>query len=263
MLNKLIVYGFFTFVGLTSIICYLIALILRIFTYPFDRRLRLLHLFTSFWASLYTWIMPPWRIRIEGREHVRKNAVYMIVSNHQSLLDIIVAFRLFVHFKWVSKAEIFRVPLIGWNMVLNRYIKLKRGDRQSIEKMMKDCEKRIGEGSSIFFFPEGTRSDDGQVKAFKPGAFQIAKKMEIPILPVVISGTCNALPKYKIDFFGSNRIFIKVFEEIPYKEFEKLSVEETADIVRNFIIKELKVMNEYTQGGEGTQSTYSRIQESA
>lgn len=250
MLGRLVGYLFFVIVGITSIPLYGIAVLLRACTYPFDRRLRLLHLFTCFWASLYTWMMPPWRIRIEGREHVRKNAAYMVVSNHQSQLDILVAFRLFFHFKWVSKIEMFRIPLIGWNMSLNRYVKLKRGDKESIEQMLSECETHLDEGSSIFMFPEGTRSPDGEVKAFKLGAFQLAQRKKVPILPIVISGTNKALPKYTLNFTGSQKIYIKIFKEIPYSAFEKLSVEETAQMVRQFIIGKLAVMNEYTLGGD-------------
>ncbi|MBN1497208.1 MAG: 1-acyl-sn-glycerol-3-phosphate acyltransferase [Spirochaetes bacterium] len=250
MFNRMVSWLFFFIVAVTSIPFYIIAVLIRVITYPFDRRLRLLHLFTCFWASLYTWIMPPWRIRIEGRKNVRKNATYMVVSNHQSQLDILVAFRLFFHYKWVSKIEIFKVPLIGWNMVLNRYIKLKRGDKESIEQMLRDCEERLAEGSSVFFFPEGTRSPDGAVKKFKIGAFQLAKKMKIPILPIVISGTNKALPKYSVNFHGIQRIYIKIFPEIPYAMFEKLSVEDTADMVRNFIIEKLKIMDRYTLGAD-------------
>ncbi|OHD65730.1 MAG: acyl-phosphate glycerol 3-phosphate acyltransferase [Spirochaetes bacterium RBG_13_51_14] len=248
MFNRIIAYGFFTFVGITSIVFYLVAVLVRLVTYPFDKRLRLLHLFTCFWASLYTWIMPPWRIRVEGRGKIRKNATYMVVSNHQSQLDILVAFRLFFHFKWVSKVEIFKVPLIGWNMTLNRYIRLKRGDRESIERMMKDCEERIDEGSSVFFFPEGTRSPDGTVKDFKPGAFQIAKKKKIPILPIVITGTHKALPKYSINFHGVQNILVKVFDEIPHRVFENLSIEETVGMVRSMIIENLNIMNKSIEG---------------
>ena len=76
----------------------------------------LLHRFTCFWASLYTWCNPVWRVRVEGREKIRPDATYVMVANHQSFLDILVLFRLFRHFKWVSKIEKFRVPCIGWNM---------------------------------------------------------------------------------------------------------------------------------------------------
>lgn len=249
MFNRLISSAFLTFVALTSVPFYLIAALIRLVTYPLDRRLRFLHLYTCFWASLYTWIMPSWRIRVEGREKVRRNATYMIVMNHQSQLDILVAFRLFVHYKWVSKIEIFKVPLIGWNMILNRYVKLKRGDKESIEQMMKDCEVRLAEGSSVFFFPEGTRSFDGNIKSFKLGAFQLAHKMKVPILPIVVSGTNKALPKYSMNFHGTQKILIRVFDEIPYESYKDKSVEETAETVRQFMITNLAEMDRYTLGG--------------
>jgi len=250
MFNRIVSSAFLTFVALTSIPFFLIAALLRLVTFPFDRKLRALHLWTCFWASLYTWIMPSWRIRIEGRSKVRKNATYMVVSNHQSQLDILVAFRTFFHYKWVSKIEIFKVPLIGWNMTLNRYVKLKRGDKESIEQMMHDCEERLAEGSSVFFFPEGTRSPDGTIKGFKMGAFQLAHKMKLPILPVVVSGTNRALPKYSMNFHGTQRIIMKIYDEIPYEKYRDKTVEETANMVREFMIGELAVLDKYTKGEE-------------
>ncbi|MCU0847044.1 MAG: 1-acyl-sn-glycerol-3-phosphate acyltransferase [Spirochaetes bacterium] len=241
MHKRFVSFLFFFTVSTTSILFFIIAAILRFVTYPFDKRLRALHQLTCFWASLYTWIFP-WRIRIEGREKFKNNTTYMVVSNHQSQLDILVAFRLFRHFKWVSKAEIFKVPLIGWNMALNRYIKIKRGVKDSIEKMMEDAEARLGEGSSVYFFPEGTRSHDGKVKAFKHGAFTLAKKCKVPILPIVITGTMKALPKYSINFHGIQKICMRVLDEIPYQAFANLSIEETAEMVRQVIIKNLKIL---------------------
>ncbi|HUN53523.1 MAG TPA: lysophospholipid acyltransferase family protein [Smithella sp.] len=246
MLNRLVSAIFLVFIALTSSLLFVIALLLRVISYPFDRRLRLLHLFTCFWGSIYTWVMPAWRIRIEGRENVRKNKAYMIVSNHQSQMDILVAFRLFFHYKWVSKSEMFRVPFVGWNMSLNRYVKLKRGDKESVEKMLRECAIHLREGSSIFMFPEGTRSPDGEVKNFKLGAFEMALKEKVPILPIVVSGTNKALPKYSMNFHGVQKMYIKIFEEIPYSAFKNLSATETAEMVRQFIIKKLKIMNEYS-----------------
>lgn len=232
--------------GITSIPLFLIALVLRIVTYPFDRQLKLLHLFTCFWASLYTWMVPAWKIKIEGRKHVRKGIPYVMVANHQSHLDVLVLFRLFCHFKWVSKIEIFRVPLIGWNMVLNRYVKLKRGDSESVQQMMEMCERHLDSGSSILIFPEGTRSPDGEIKKFKLGAFQLALKKKVPLLPIVISGTHRALPKYKIDYTGFHRIYVKVFEEIPYAAFQHMTPEELAQMVRQFMVEKLALLDTYT-----------------
>jgi len=140
------------------------------------------------------------------------------------------------------------VPLIGWNMRLNRYVKLKRGDKESIDHMMKDCEERLSEGSSVFFFPEGTRSADGVIKSFKMGAFLLAHKMKVPLLPIVVSGTNKALPKYSMNFHGKQKILIKVFDEIPYDSFKDMSVEDTAEMVRQFMIKNLAEMDRYTLG---------------
>jgi len=163
----------------------------------------------------------------------------MVVSNHQSQLDILVAFRLFFPFKWVSKAEVFKLPFIGWNMVLNRYIKLKRGDKESIAEMMIECEKTISKGNSVYFFPEGTRSSSGLVKEFKTGAFILAHKMKIPILPIVINGSKNALPKHSLNFHGKHRISIEVLDELPYESFKQQSVEETAQKARKIIIEHI------------------------
>ena len=136
MINRIISLLFVFFIVISSVIFFVIAFLIWFCTLLFDRRLVVLHQFTSFWAYLYIWTMPAWSVSIQGRHKIRKGATYIVVSNHQSQLDILVAFGLFFHFKWVSKAEIFRVPLIGWNMVLNRYINIKLGDREIIQKML-------------------------------------------------------------------------------------------------------------------------------
>jgi 1-acyl-sn-glycerol-3-phosphate acyltransferase len=181
--------------------------------------------------------MPAWSVSSKGREKIKRGKTYIIVSNHQSQLDILVAFRLFFLFKWVSKAEVFSLPFIGWNMVLNRYIKLERGEKESIQQMMVVCEKTISSGNSVYFFPEGSRSRTGIVKNFKTGAFALAHKMKIPVLPIVINGSKNALPKHSLNFHGRHHIRIEVLDEIPYESFAQLSVEETAGKVRKTIVE--------------------------
>jgi 1-acyl-sn-glycerol-3-phosphate acyltransferase len=235
MLNRIIAFFFLTYMAVTSAVFFVLALAIRVVTAPFDRRLVLLHLFTSFWACLYLWTMPAWRVSLEGREKIRHRETYLIVSNHQSQLDILVAFRLFFPFKWVSKAEVFNLPFIGWNMVLNDYVKLRRGDKQSIERMMAACRRHLERGRSVYFFPEGTRSSSGELKPFKPGAFILAHEMRIPILPVAIDGTRHALPKYSLNFHGRHHIRLRVLDPIAYAVFKDLSVEATAQMVRGAI----------------------------
>jgi 1-acyl-sn-glycerol-3-phosphate acyltransferase len=228
---------FWGFVAVTSMVLYPVAVVIWLSTVAFDRRLVVLHRFTCFWASLYTWCNPAWPVTIEGRDKIRAGTAYVMVANHLSLLDILVLFRLFRHFKWVSKIENFKVPFIGWNMTMNRYIKLRRGDRESIAQMMAACEKTIGEGNSIMIFPEGTRSSTGELRPFKPGAFELALRTRTPILPIVIVGTAEALPKRGFVLQGRHPIRIGVLDPIPPERCADMSVEELAVHVREVIAR--------------------------
>jgi len=233
---------FWAFLVVSSIVLFPIALVIWATTARFDPKKKLLHCFTCFWGSLYTWFNPAWPVTLEGREHIRSDATYVMVANHQSLLDILVLFRLFRHYKWVSKVENFRVPLIGWNMSLNGYIELKRGDRTSVVQMMGACRVTLAEGNSIMMFPEGTRSLDGRMRAFKTGAFELAKASGRPILPIVLNGTSNALPKRGFVLQGRHPIHISILEEIPAEEFAEQPVEELTERVRDLIGEKLLEM---------------------
>ncbi|MCF8037594.1 MAG: 1-acyl-sn-glycerol-3-phosphate acyltransferase, partial [Desulfobacteraceae bacterium] len=127
----------------------------------------------------------------------------------------------------------------------------KRGDKRSVPKMMQDCEKALNEGSSVLIFPEGTRSPDGNIKKFKPGAFILALEQETPILPIVLTGTNTALPKYSMNFHGSHDIRIRVMPEIPHEEFAHLSTEEAAEMVREKMIREQEDLKAGPRQGGG------------
>jgi len=222
---------FWLFLTLSSIALFPVAGLIWALTAPFDPRLVLLHRFTCFWASLYTWANPLWPVSIEGRERIDPRTTYVMVANHLSLLDILVLFRLFTHFKWVSKVENFKIPCVGWNMRLNRYIPLKRGDRESVREMMAACERTLGEGNSIMMFPEGTRSKNGVLQPFKTGAFELALRTRSPLLPIVVEGTSNALPKRGFVLRGHHPIRITVLDPIPPERFSDVDAKElTAQI---------------------------------
>jgi 1-acyl-sn-glycerol-3-phosphate acyltransferase len=205
---------FWAFVVVSSLVLFPGAVLLWAATAPFGRRRVLLHLYTCFWASLYTWLNPLWPVEVRGREHIVRGATYVMVANHLSLLDILVLFRLFRHFTWVSKAENFRVPFVGWNMHLNAYIPLKRGDGDSVRAMMATAEADLREGISVMIFPEGTRSRDGKPKPFKPGAFELAVATGLPVLPIVVRGTGDALPARGFVLRGRHPITLTVLPPI-------------------------------------------------
>jgi 1-acyl-sn-glycerol-3-phosphate acyltransferase len=230
---------FWAFLTVSSIAMFPIAVLVWAVTAPFDRRRYLLHRVTCFWACLYTWLNPAWPVTVTGIEKIDENEPCVFVANHLSLLDILVLFRIFRHFKWVSKLENFKIPFIGWNMSLNRYIKLRRGDRSSVVQMMRECEQNLGAGNSIMMFPEGTRSPSGRMRTFKTGAFELALKKQVPIHPLVLQGTADALPKRGFILQGRHPISIKVLDRIPYESFAHRNVDDLTADIRSVIAAEL------------------------
>lgn len=227
--------SYWLFVAIVAIAMFPFAVLIWLLTRPFDRRLVLLHRFTCFWASLYTWCNPIWSVEVVGVERIRPDTAYVMVANHLSLVDIFVLFRLFRHFKWVSKIENFKMPFIGWNMRLNRYIPLRRGDRHSVAEMFDRCRVTLEQGSSVMMFPEGTRSRTGVLKAFKPGAFELAKTCRRPILPIVIEGSFEALPK-KGFTIAPAEIRVDVLAPVDVDTIDALSAEQLMDETRNRMV---------------------------
>ena len=221
-------------VVLSSALLFSMAALIWALTIALDRRRVLLHRFTCFWASLYTWLNPAWPVTVHGRDTIDPRRTYVMVANHLSLVDIFVLFRLRVHFKWVSKIENFKLPFIGWNMTLNDYVPLRRGDKQSVIEMFDHCRRTLKSGSSIMMFPEGTRSKTGALKAFKPGAFELAIENGCPVLPIVIQGSHEALPK-KGFTLRPQRIRVTVLEPVEPETFGDASPEQLAERVRGII----------------------------
>lgn len=228
---------FWSFLALSSLVLFIGALALWAVTLLFDRNGRILHLYSCFWAQLYMYVNPLWHLRVEGREHLPWHGPAVLVANHESLGDILVLFGLYRPFKWVSKAANFKLPFIGWNMWLNRYVPLVRGDRESVGRMMAQCERWLGRGVPVLMFPEGTRSPDGHMKAFKDGAFQLAVKMKCPVIPVVLTGTAKTLPKHGLKLQTTANCHVQVMSPVDPEPFQG-NVQALLEHVRNQMIAE-------------------------
>ncbi len=140
------------------------------------------------------WVTPM-RVSVEGRENLDPKQSYVLVSNHQSQYDIFLLYGwLGVDFKWVMKKELRKVLGIGVACDRLGHIFIDRSNHAAALATLETAKERIVDGTSVIFFPEGTRSRDGQLKKFKKGAFRMAVDLGLPILPLTVTGTRDVLP---------------------------------------------------------------------
>ena len=181
----------------------------------FDRDRKHIHFLVRFWAKWILLACPLMRVRLEGTNHLEPGAAYIFVVNHQSLADILVVLHMRHPFKFIAKQELFWIPFFGWSIWLAGYIPLMRGNKASGQKAMKQARTYLKHGTSVLFFPEGTRSRDGQIHDFKIGAFKLSSELGIPVVPVVINGTHNLLPKGSKRFRSRVQVIAKVNPPMP------------------------------------------------
>lgn len=131
-------------------------------------------------------------LTIAGQANIRPGAIYM--SNHQSLYDIPAVGAIVPGIRMVTKAELFKVPVWGQALKASGFIAINRRDRIKAIASLKEAADKMLAGTSIWIAPEGTRSRDGQLHAFKKGGFVMAIETGAVIVPVTIEGTFNVLP---------------------------------------------------------------------
>jgi 1-acyl-sn-glycerol-3-phosphate acyltransferase len=214
---------YWTFLIATLPLFFAPAVIIWALTAPFGKRRVLLHLYSCFWASFYIYMNPIWKVRVTGRHRLPWRDSVVIVTNHASLIDILVLFALYRPYKWVSKESNFKLPFIGWNMRLNRYVPLRRGNRESVIGMMEMCRDYLNTGSSVLIFPEGTRSKTGELQAFKDGAFTLAMEAGRPVVPIAVSGTARSLPKHGLILRDAMDARVEVLEPLSPSDFDDVA----------------------------------------
>jgi len=162
-----------------------------------------------------SWLTPLWKFEIEGTAPADIDRTgYVVVANHESQADPFLLSWLPFDMRWVAKEELFKQPLTGWAMKWGGDIPLRRGKGDSVREMLQECERALAAGISVMMFPEGTRSQDGNLLPFKDGAFDLAVRAGVPVLPVAIAGTRQMRPKHS-RWFGKARACAKILQPIP------------------------------------------------
>ncbi len=179
-------------------------------------------LFGTAWSRVNAFFTPIF-VKISGKENIQKNTSYIIVCNHQSYYDIFLIYGwLGIDFKWVMKKELRKMPGIGISCAKLGHIFIDRSNTQAAIESMNAVKQKLVNGTSVVIFPEGTRSETGNLGPFKKGAFKMAFDTGLSVLPITLIGTKDVFPSKSVNLLpGKVRMVIhKPVDINNYKEEE-------------------------------------------
>jgi 1-acyl-sn-glycerol-3-phosphate acyltransferase len=210
--------------------------VVRLLTAPFDQGRYLTgRIFRKIGPAMAT-LNPLWRFRYSGTMPKDPRRPFVVVSNHESFADILLISHLPWEMKWLSKAELFRIPIMGWMMWLAGDVPVKRGFGPSALEAMARCRQALDNRVSVMIFPEGTRSKTAELLPFKDGAFRLAIEAGVPILPLAVSGTATALRKHDWRF-GRSDAEVRVLHPVETAGLTLSDIPELKARVRQTIVE--------------------------
>ncbi|MBS1913337.1 MAG: 1-acyl-sn-glycerol-3-phosphate acyltransferase [Bacteroidetes bacterium] len=160
-----------------------------------DRSGRAYHRLMRQWSRALLWLFGI-RTHVHGAENLERGTCYVYLANHASYLDIIVlGVTIPDSIRFIFKRELARIPFFGWTLALGPYILIDRADARNAMGSIERAARQIAEGASVVIFPEGTRTRDGSLGAFKRGGFMLATRSGVPMVPVAIKGTYALLSR--------------------------------------------------------------------
>ncbi|MBP7217031.1 MAG: 1-acyl-sn-glycerol-3-phosphate acyltransferase [Candidatus Omnitrophica bacterium] len=219
------------------IILYFAMLMTTLLLYPFDKKRAFTHRQCFWWSDASIAFNPYWNVEVKGLNNIDKKRTYIIIANHQSLADIVLAYKLKMQFKWVAKASLFKIPFVGWSLGLAKHIKLQRNNLGSIKKVYREAGHWLRRGVSILFFPEGTRSETAEMGDFRNGAFKLAIKERVPILPILFEGTGTAIPRGSWIFTTKTAAKLTILPAIETVDFQPADFVKLRDLARSILEK--------------------------
>lgn len=160
----------------------------------FDRSGHTSHLFARYWSRFIFWGVGIHPVVI-GEENIPRNQTVIFAANHQSTMDIPAMFGyLPAEFRIMAKRVLFLIPFLGWHLYLGGNIPINRKNPKKAYSSLFRSASRLRQNLSLLVFAEGTRSRDGKLHRFKRGGFTLARKLNVPVVPVAIKGTYGLMP---------------------------------------------------------------------
>ena len=203
-------------------------------TVPFDRGRYFAGRAFRHLAIAQVKLNPLWHFETDGKGPSNPRNPYVAVSNHESYADIFLISHFPWEMKWLSKDTIFKIPFMGWMMRMAGDIPLKRGNRDSVMAALNECRERLKNRVSVMIFPEGTRSNNGELLPFKDGAFKLAIESGAPILPIAVAGTRNAMAKHSFKFRRAHAK-ARVLDPIPVEGLTSADIPALKEKARSMI----------------------------
>ena len=221
---------YYIVVAAAWLVLYLLSVVAFVLCYPFDKKRAVVHKLSEWLTDTVFIFAPGMRREVIGVENIDPKQAYVVVLNHQSMVDILSIYNLPLVFKWVSKKEVYRIPLVGRLLFMHGDIVINRASaKEAMQLVHTRGMKWLKKGASVAIFPEGTRSKNGEIQRFKSGAFALAKEAGVEILPVVMDGTTKIFRPKSFWFNWKHRLTVKV---LPPISAEKVAATETGDLSR-------------------------------
>ncbi|MHB8875467.1 MAG: lysophospholipid acyltransferase family protein [Myxococcaceae bacterium] len=194
-MNALLSFWTWFEIALVAVVGFLVQVPVALLTLPFDRRRAVAGRVFRLIGVIAAKLTPYWRFGVYGEVPRRSPGRTVVVGNHESQADPFLISHLPWEMKWLSKASMFRMPIVGWSMWLAGDIPLQRGTAESTREAMARCARWLEKDMPVMIFPEGTRSMTEELLPFKDGAFRLAIETGAQVLPIAVRGTHKALPK--------------------------------------------------------------------
>lgn len=196
------------FYGLNFFIMMPVVGLAWLLSFPFDKARQFPNYFMFFFGRFMVTINPLWKKTLTGNIPRKITGPVIIVSNHQSFLDMPFEALLPFTVKWIAKKSLFRVPFMGWIMALSGHLSIDRSKKLAVRSIDQQMEPVLRSNVPVHIYAEGTRSKDGRLQPFKSGAFVTAKKLNCTILPMILDGTKDILPSgdWRFNFRGNLKL---------------------------------------------------------
>ena len=230
---------YYLIVLVVALVLYVASFVALVVCYPFDRTRVVVHTLSKWITDVIFGLSPRMKRVVIGAENIDPSKAYVMVLNHNSMADIITIYNLPLVFKWVSKKEVYRIPIVGRLLFAHGDIVINRAStKEAMQLVHSKGMEWLKKGASVSIFPEGTRSKDGEIHNFKAGAFILAKDAGVPILPIVLDGTNTLIRKgWMVNW--RNRITIKVLPPISAEEVQNRDIKDVMAQVKEDMVNTL------------------------